>query len=132
MTKNLVTKAGPDARSGLADPSRRKVLARLGAFAAYTAPVMTTLLIATEARAHHAPGHVIGPVDVCAAPNAPPACGSLPEGPCAGNPSSPVCQVGSLGAGPESAGFDAPYDSYDAPSVGYDDAGDDAGWNSDD
>lgn len=121
-------------RARVADPARRRVLARLGAFAVYTAPVMTTLLASTEARATHKPGHVVGPLDVCSGPNRPPACDRLPPGPCEGPGNNPLCdvagEVGSLGGSPETASFG---DSFagDAPDIEYDAPADDGDWDQD-
>jgi hypothetical protein len=53
--------------------SRRRAIAKLGAFAAYTAPALTSLLVGRDAHADH-PGHGNPP---CNTPNPPdPLCGS--------------------------------------------------------
>lgn len=90
-----------------ADPARRKVLAQLGSLAAYTAPVMTTLLASTEARALHKPGHVANPVpNLCDRSPPPAVCDRLPPAPCEGPGKPPFCELGSLGGGPEMGAFE--------------------------
>ncbi len=74
-----MTKPQPE---GVENPSRRRALARLGAYAAFTAPAVTTLLIPNKVSAQSVQA---GPVQVFADPNDPGsagACTDIPEGAC--------------------------------------------------
>ena len=119
-----------NSQQGVESLSRRRLLARLGAFAAYTAPAMTTLLVHSEARANHRPGHVVQGLDECQLNPDLPQCRTTCEqnpnlpgcDPCESPTPPPTCEVGSLGASPEAQSFE-PAEGWgsladDAPSSG--------------
>ncbi len=118
--KRAKVSTNPAQRVAGFDPARRALLARLGRFAIYTAPIMTTLLIAPEVAAHHKPGHAVGPVqgpDCNQVPNNPQCTGGPVHTPppCAGpEPRPPFCAAGSIGASPESSQFSGEDFSYTA------------------